>query len=141
MYCQTDYLYQMPADYHGYGGAQQLQYEANTPEQHYLQQNDASVQYSPTATDRPSPSFRIEDILVPKGGTIAGHPYGMYQNNGHFGQYTNGSLQNGYLLEKEYQGTYSLLFSLYRYLFIKGRKTEITLTLRTLILLHDNLRK
>ena len=102
MYCQAEYMFQTPVDFQGY--APNIPYQSNATIPPYQQQNDVSM-YSPTSTDRPSPSFRIEEILSQKSG--GGHPYGMYANNGHYPQFPNGpGLPHGYMLDKEYPGNF-----------------------------------
>ena len=104
MFCSSEFMYQMPGDFQPYdisSAAEGTGYQHNTTttnvlshyqqQQQQQQQNDMAIYNN----DRPSPSFRIDDILVQKG-----HPYAtMYSNSGHFGQYGG-----GFHPDKDYQG-------------------------------------
>ena len=109
MYChQNEYMFQQEqiptADYQTFATNTTTQlippaYNTSTNTlSHFQQQNEMAAMYSPPG-DRPSPSFRIEDILVQKG-----QPYGMYSPTS-FQQYGT-----GYHPDKDYQGTTSLFF-------------------------------
>ena len=103
MFCSSEFMYQMPSDFQQYDigtAAEVAGYQHNSTnvlshyqQQHQQQQNHISMYNN----DRPSPSFRIDDILVQKG-----HPYAsaIYSNSGHFGQYGSG----GFHSDKDYQG-------------------------------------
>ncbi|XP_066935587.1 brain-specific homeobox protein homolog [Clytia hemisphaerica] len=104
MYChQNEYMFQQEqiptADYQAFATnttAQHIPPAYNTSTNtlsHFQQQNEMAAMYSPPG-DRPSPSFRIEDILVQKG-----QPYGGMYSPTSFQQYGG-----GYHPDKEYQG-------------------------------------
>ena len=107
MYCQPgDFPYQIQTEYQEYV-PQGVPYHQATqlPPFH----NGNISPYSPTTPpDRPSPSFRIEDILLQnKVGTV--HSYG---NPGypvqHYGGFQNGQLTHSCIGEREYQGICSI---------------------------------
>ena len=117
MFCSNEFMYQMPpaahhpTDYQHHqasfdincatseaaAAGYQNTNTSNNLLTHYQQQDHQNemAMYN----DRPSPSFRIDDILVQKG-----HPYAMYPNSGQFGQY------GPFHQDKEYQGTESILY-------------------------------
>lgn len=100
MYCPQQEYYQMPGDYQSYGPSHQCM--SYTPNNIPNYTNEIPL-YSPNSpVDRPSASFRINDIIQSKPGA----PYGggMYQNT-HFQAFAgNQSLNHGCLMNKDYQG-------------------------------------
>lgn len=96
MYCQQQEYYQMPTDYQSYGAG--LSYQGNNMPNY---PSDISL-YSPNSpADRPSPSFRIEDIIQ---NNKAGNPYASMYPSGHYPPFPTESLSHTGLLNKDYQG-------------------------------------
>lgn len=102
MYCQQPEYYQMPTDYQAYVGSGLPYQGINMPN---YPPSDISL-YSPNSpADRPSPSFRIEDIIH-NNKTCSGNPYAnMYPSN-HYPPFAADSLQHGGVLNKDYQGMF-----------------------------------
>ena len=111
MYCQPDFSYQMTTDYQQYAPVGPYQ-PSN------IQQYHGNLQYSPTnPPDRPSPSFRIEDILLQsKAGNAAAYGGGAYPGQ-HYTSYS--ALQHNCIGERDYQGNiyFKKFFSFQLYLF------------------------
>ena len=99
MFCPPEYPYQMATEYQDFESQQA--YPGQT-----LQAYNTSVSaYSPLSTqDRPSPSFRIEDILLQnKVGVYAGLPYGAY-STAYYANYQNVAITHSYINDREIQG-------------------------------------
>ena len=114
MFCSSEFMYQMPGDFqqqYDIGTAAEVAgYQHNTTNvlSHYQQQQQQQNDMSIYNSDRPSPSFRIDDILVQKGNPYAA---AMYSNSGHFGQYGSA----GFHSDKDYQGMNFFFFQIFLY--------------------------
>ncbi|XP_057316305.1 brain-specific homeobox protein homolog [Hydractinia symbiolongicarpus] len=116
MYCQPEFSYHMQPEYQQF--QQHLQYQGNHLQEY---QNGGISPYSPTTpSDRPSPSFRIEDILLQnKGGPT--QPYGnVYPIDQSYAAFQNGNLTHGCIGEREYEGNNPSLNQLPIYFRLKS---------------------
>lgn len=103
MYCQQEFPYQMPTDYQQYTGPP-VAYQPNVFTQCH---GETVAPYNTTQqTDRPAPSFRIDDLILRGEGKAAGlHSYGgVYPTGLHYPSYPNGSSSHGCLTDKDYPG-------------------------------------
>ena len=109
MYCQQEFPYQMPADYQQYATGPPVGYQPNAFTQCHAE--NISPYNTAPQTDRPSASFRIDDLILRgDGGKTSGlHSYG-YLPGPHYPSYPNGSSNHGCLTDKDYQGRSKSLF-------------------------------
>ena len=104
MYCQDEFPYQMPADYQQYAAPPVAAYQPNAFGQCHA--DNISPYNTGQPTDRPAPSFRIDDIILRGDAKAPGlHSYGgVYPPGLHYPSYPNGNANHGCLTDKDYQG-------------------------------------